>query len=1152
MEGLENLIAVVDLESTFRPTSIALQETWLRTYKNVQFAEVLRTHKWIFKNADKHHHEEDKITMKNLSFHGVALGVENKVAEDVVEIEVQFKNIIAVKIKVGKLHYIIVNIYMPCAGKDIEFGEATAALRCMLEQNARNDERILITADTNVSNTSSKTRLRLWSSLLEDFDLVDNITGNDTHLHHVTGSSAELDRFITRGVDVSVGIIKDNLGTSDHKPIIGEWQVEEEVREEAVKGELIETKVNIKKLLESQEFFQELTNILADDIESWRHEHTLDDQNGLISSIIFQAAIETTGQDRFQSQKQRKPKRFKINKELSKGLKIAKKNYRNQDNKSKKSPAFKRVKRYKRLIKEDLEEQKKKYELEVNNEIIRATNENSSRLFALLKKVKQEVVNENKLPMKIEGYGLRFVSPHVLEGLRELFRLQTTIDYKERFDDERFQAAKQVVEAMRDEDWPEEEYEAIEMSEGEFQKIIDRLKSGKAQDFTGMSNDLMKNVGKRMKELIYNVTMESLQQRDIGGIIRNYGKGTVIIKKPGKPTTVIKNWRKIVVNNTILNMLQLHIQPKIEEKAKKIQTKFQLGFTAGIPIANAVIAREELQQISKKKKKTFFLGVLDLASCFPRICREEMLVLAAEILTPAEWDVLSQIYQDTWGEIRVESQKSRPMRGDCGSIEGGVLSVQILKIYIAVLLKMLEQAGFTAGVDFALSTVEAGQIGVADDILLFTWCPEKMRLMLKICQVWTDRYRATFSEDKSVIVIQRSKGDKKDHGTFVMNGVELKIVKAAEHLGIPISEDGDNTELLVIERMMKTRRAIYGSMSLFDQKSFVTAAVKLQVWKTQFRYVLIYGLDLANIKASQLKRIEQFQTKVLRNIFNLSRRASVVKLRLLTGTTTMAYEVWKCRFGALNNVLIGSTMTRDICLLAYYGEVKSSWTYKTVKKLHEVLVMTHGDARLDPVKLLTAPRTTFKTDIKNVMMGDEIRRLSRDLKDQEVYRIPADPLKNNFPLTNTGFNYKLQREMKSYVAVYCGDFYRNYSGPCYICMKTGRKSSSDQENDDTKHLLSGRCEVDRAPKVDHVWAEIIILLRQIAPNNSIGCGTAGEERMIRFLLNPTCLSLQQDRISPEDLQLSGLDIKIRKLHAEKLTERYRLLRKYGIVNKKKL
>ena len=134
-----------------------------------------------------------------------------------------------------------------------------------------------------------------------------------------------------------------------------------------------------------------------------------------------------------------------------------------------------------------------------------------------MKKIKQETLSENNLPSWIKGYGLRFDAPNVLEGMRELFRQQTTIDYCERFDETRFEASKDVVDEMRKGEWSEEEYSGITITEEEFQKIVDKMKRGKAQDFTGMSNDLLKMVGGRMKSLIYDITSESLSERCIGG-----------------------------------------------------------------------------------------------------------------------------------------------------------------------------------------------------------------------------------------------------------------------------------------------------------------------------------------------------------------------------------------------------------------------------------------------------------------------------------------------------------------------------------------------------------------------------------------------------------------------------------------------------------
>ena len=101
MTGLGNLPVVVDLNNIIEPTFIALQETWLRTFKNARFAQLLRTHHWFIKNTDSQLHEEDMITMKNLSFHGVALGIKTELMDKVTEIEIQQKNIIAIEVSTG-------------------------------------------------------------------------------------------------------------------------------------------------------------------------------------------------------------------------------------------------------------------------------------------------------------------------------------------------------------------------------------------------------------------------------------------------------------------------------------------------------------------------------------------------------------------------------------------------------------------------------------------------------------------------------------------------------------------------------------------------------------------------------------------------------------------------------------------------------------------------------------------------------------------------------------------------------------------------------------------------------------------------------------------------------------------------------------------
>ena len=103
MTGLGNLPAVLDINTRLKPTFIALQETWLRSFKNARFTETLRTHTWFIKNADTQLNEEDMVTMRNLSFHGVALGVASELSEKTREIKTENKTLGSVMLWIKSL-----------------------------------------------------------------------------------------------------------------------------------------------------------------------------------------------------------------------------------------------------------------------------------------------------------------------------------------------------------------------------------------------------------------------------------------------------------------------------------------------------------------------------------------------------------------------------------------------------------------------------------------------------------------------------------------------------------------------------------------------------------------------------------------------------------------------------------------------------------------------------------------------------------------------------------------------------------------------------------------------------------------------------------------------------------------------------------------
>ena len=1138
---MNNLPALLELVEKSEYLCVALQEIWLRDYNAAEkMTRYLPTYKWIIKTPDKKKEVEELLNATNLSFHGVAVGVSNKYTESLTEINIESNRMIGIKLEVGGKKLAIFNLYLPTRGKDKEFEDALECLATAIE-DLSGESQLILMGDLNVDTDSAPKRLEMWRKFCIEYSLQDNRRGHVTHFHKNSGRKNELDRYVTRSVELKNIRVVEDIGNSSHSPVMAtyEHELQEEIEEEL--GGKCETKVNIQKLKENLDEFQQITNDLAVEMYQLSEDLDLDRDtfNAALSNIVFKAAIHCTGQKEYVSQKPRRRRKFKIDRKFYEDMRRAKKDY-HQAGRPRAGPMKKAIRDSRKRMKIEIKRLRDEEEKQFNLDVITAARKKSPKIFSILKRMKQKEDSPTQLPSFIEGYGKTYRKPHVLEGFKELFTIQTMMDEKERYDKLSFRLAKIRVEAQR-EIVRRGDFPYLTMKREEYDKLTEKLKGDKAQDVFGLSNDLVKLVGDDMKELMFSYIRECLEQNDVGGLLRNFGKGTVIEKKKGLPITNIKNHRKIVSNNELNVILQLHIQPSVEEKTRQVQTRFQLGFTAGIPVMSAVIQRLELARMARAAGVELYLVVLDLKSCFPSISRDHMLELAADVLSPAEWSVIDQVYTDTYGELRIQSQASKPMFANRGSIEGGILSTQILKIFISVLLALLDRAGFTGAVNLHTLEMEPGQIVAADDILGWTFTRSDVQEMLNICAWWSNQCGSEFSIDKSNVVrIGPRRGGGKEEKKFILYGSELEEVEVSEHLGVPVTREPVE-EAVIKKRERNTRRAMASTISYMNPSNDLPVFVKLEVWKKTYKSILLFSFETCNLTAQQMSRIEMFQIKALRAIFRVNQKAKMVLLRLLAGTASMWYDIWKVRLGSLNSILVGETIVKDYILLALVGGVSRTWSYKTVQWLHSRL----GD-KLDIYEFLQQPKLSFKTGARAIMRGLEFRKLREKVESSSIHRVPLEPYKHSLPLTMSDFSHHSQRLVRAYATVYSGSFHRNFSRACYLCEED-RMTEEEKKiiEDNTEHMLSGQCKISQRPKVLDALADVIQTLERVSPSHCFLTEVSDQRLKTSWLLNPCCETLGSNRISPEELQSSGLDNELRKFFYSCLTTRYDLLRKKG-------
>ena len=1132
-----NLHVILDIVNKDDPEILMLQETMLRSYNVNKLTKHFRGYKWFIKTKDSTLHPEELINKKNLSQHGTALGLRLDLAESAVEIRNVERNAITVTMTMGGTDLMLMCLYMPTRDQDDEFLESVSTIIEVVEQNKKGA--VISMGDLNVSSNSTERRKSAWRMLLKETGLDDHVMGVNTHHHHVTGTCDELDRLLTSGVEVvGIKVIKDTTSSSDHYPVLATVRLE--VQNPTVTGEdrsvPAQTKIKLDKL--DKAAFAEHTNLLAAELREVlaSSSMSMDDVNALISSSIWRTALNLTGQKPTQSSrtKKRKRRKYPVDRHLYAEARRTHSVYQ-RSSRHRGCGEWKAYKSARQRLRNSIRDAQKKEEDDLQQEIIESHRQKSHQIYRVLKKVRHGRETPPMMPTLLVGYGRVYHYPNVMRGFRELYQIQGEMDYQDRFDESALDLARELIELRKSIKWTPEEDVRVELTREVFDKTVRGLASGKAQDSQGLSNDLVKLCGEDMKQLIFEHLRDVMKTDDYGGLKRNFGKGAIIVKKEDKSKTVIGNYRKIVSNNVLSNIVQYILQGQIEEKMQKIQTEFQLGFTKDIPVMHAVIARDEVLSLSRHMKRTCYMAILDLKSCFPRIPREHLLQLLAPLCTPQEWNLVEQIYRETWSDVRMQGKKSEPFRQNIGTIEGGVLSVQLLKLFLSVLLKMLQDAGFDGSVNWVTGELRAGMIGIADDVVLYAWDPDTLRTMLYICEVWTNRFRATFSPEKSVILIQSAKGDYDVPNAFTFYDQPLAIVNEAEHLGTP-AVGGSNADQIMRDRVKGFRKAIHGAISFFGPKSVITQSMKLDLWQRIFKPVLMFATETTNLKSRHTRELNKCQAYLHRAAFRLSKNSSRARMRMFVGEPQLEHEVIKQRLSTLNGIMTRRTLPRRYVLMNLLVGNKESWSYQTMLKL----VSWFPDN--DPTAVITLDKKSFKTGIKAAMMRIDRVELTKAVETVSPFKVPVDVYQTRNPLLNCSFSWRVQTNLDKWMKAMTGDFYRA-RGPGETCLVCHRGE------DTVEHFLNPDCEVESDPASAETWARIVLLLRTCFPHLRLASQTDPGLRSL-FIINPCCLRLGKERLPPCEVQGSGLDNLIREWVAKRISYRYTLLRRAGVIGQK--
>ena len=281
----------------------------------------------------------------------------------------------------------------------------------------------------------------------------------------------------------------------------------------------------------------------------------------------------------------------------------------------------------------------------------------------------------------------------------------------------------------------------------EVKEVIQSLKNGKASGIDDIVSEIIKYGGKRVFNIIWILCRDCFE---LECIPEDWMKGVIFpIYKDGDARDP-GNYRGISLLSIVGKVYSSVINKRLTTWSEKngIVLEEQGGFRPGRGCVDQIYVLTSLLK-SRRGKKTFCCFI-DLSKAYDRVWRTGLWKrLWDEGIRGKLWRVLKNMYSDTQNCVLAGTARSEFFSVDIGVRQGCVLSPLLFSIYINELIREINRTGIGLGIDGK----NLGILLYADDIVLMADTWQELHTLLDITTRWGSRWRATFNQRKSQVVV---------------------------------------------------------------------------------------------------------------------------------------------------------------------------------------------------------------------------------------------------------------------------------------------------------------------------------------------------------------------------------------------------------------
>ena len=427
-------------------------------------------------------------------------------------------------------------------------------------------------------------------------------------------------------------------------------------------------------------------------------------------------------------------------------------------------------------------------------------------------------------------------------------------------------------------------------------KIITRLKTGKANDFHGISNEHLKYMDEENEEELLelcNMFIEDIEE--LASYIMNVGLATMISKGKGRAADQISSWRRVTVCPVLSRILDEHFGAVMRELIDRQIDGNQLGYRSQVPYTQARVIVGEAMHVARDRGEECIVVSIDACSAFPSMDRDILMVKATEAgLSGALWLYLDSIMRRTASVVKAGKSVTEFIAELLGARQGQFCSTDSWKLYQDSVLRCV--GDLPVGFEFS-KDVRVACVCLADDTNLLTGSREEAQSLLNLAKAsFSDRMRVHYGASKTVATVEADADQLtylKKLKPWTLAGEKTALLDQTTYLGgkqcdASLDSDTVNTNA----RLTQARKIVFSLHgTAFQRSSSLFTKIQLKLYLTNVESSLVAGLECCTLKKSDFELLHGLQKSIFRSTFGLRKNSVVLPLNLVTATPPPKFKV---------------------------------------------------------------------------------------------------------------------------------------------------------------------------------------------------------------------------------------------------------------------